>query len=101
MNYKVYVSDRAKKQIAEHIAFVANINKSSAKILKKRMIKTLQSLSDMPRRCPHFHIDSSDNYAYRKMPLEGKYIAVYHIEDTAVYIDYVIDCRQDYGWLLK
>ena len=101
MKYKVYVSDRAKKQIAEHIAFVSNVNKSSAKILKKRIMKTLQSLSDMPRRCPYLNGEVIEKDYYRKMPLEGKYVAVYHIENTSVHIDYVLDCRQDYGWLLK
>lgn len=101
MKYIVVVSDRAKKQIAEHISFVSNVNKDSAKRLKKNILETLKSLSEMPRRYPYLNGEFIEKNHYRKMPLEGRYIAVYHIEDHIVRIDYVIDSRQDYGWLFK
>lgn len=101
MKYTVVISDRAKKQIAEHISFVSNVSKPSAKRLKRSIIQTLSSLSDMPRRYAYLNGEFIEKNHYRKMPLEGRYIAVYHIDDNFVYVDYVLDCRQDYGWLLK
>ncbi|MBQ3151385.1 MAG: type II toxin-antitoxin system RelE/ParE family toxin [Clostridia bacterium] len=101
MKYTVVISDKAKLQIAEHISFVSNINKDSAKKLKKKIIETLKSLSEMPRRYPYLNGEFIEKNHYRKMPLEDRYLAVYHIEDNLVRIDYVLDCRRDYGWLLK
>ena len=38
MKYKVVISDKAKKQIAQHIAFLAQINKNSARKLKENIL---------------------------------------------------------------
>jgi len=35
------------------------------------------------------------------MLIEKQYILIYQIKDDTVYIDYVVDCRQDYGWLIE
>lgn len=101
MKYNVVISDKAKKQIAEHVSFVANVNKDSARQMKGRIIEALKSLSDMPRRCPFLNGELIEKNYFRKMPLEGRYLAIYHIISSTVYINYVLDCRQDYGWLIK
>lgn len=101
MKYTVVISDKAKMQIAEHISFVSNVNQDSARKLKKNIIERLQSLSEMPRRYPYLNVEFIEKNHYRKMPLENRYLAIYHIEDNYIRIDYVLDCRQDYGWLLK
>ena len=38
---------------------------------------------------------------YRYRLFAEHYMIVYQIEDDTVYADYVLDCRQDYGWLLR
>lgn len=101
MRYNVVISDKARKQIGQHILFVSNVNKESARILKKRIINQLGSLAEMPRRYPYLNVENIEKNYYRKMPLEKWYLAIYHIIDNTVFIDYVLDCRQDYGWLLK
>ncbi len=101
MKYNVVISDKARQQIGQHVLFVANVNKESAKRLKTRIISQLGSLSEMPRRYPYLNMESIEKNHYRKMPFENWYLAIYHIIDNTVYIDYVLDCRQDYGWLLK
>ena len=101
MKYKVVISEKARNQIGQHVLFVANVNKESARRLKARIISQLLSLSELPRRYAYLNGENIERNRYRKMPLENRYIAVYHITDSTVYIDYVLDCRQDYGWLLK
>ena len=88
-------------QIAEAVSFVSNVNKESARKLKVRIIEKLQTLSDMPQRNPYLNSEMLVKNYYRKMPLEGRYLVIYHIEEKTVKIDYVLDCRQDYGWLFK
>ena len=38
---------------------------------------------------------------YRFILFEKRYMLIFQIVDHTVYADYVVDCRQDYGWLLR
>lgn len=31
---------------------------------------------------------------------EKRYLLIFQIQEDIVYVDYVVDCRQDYAWLL-
>ena len=33
--------------------------------------------------------------------IEKRYMLIFQIVDNTVYADYVVDCRQDYGWLIR
>jgi len=37
---------------------------------------------------------------YRKLLFQKRYLLIYQIKGNKVYVDYVIDCRQNYKWLL-
>lgn len=101
MKYNVIVSDTAKRQLATHVSFLANVNKNAARETKIRIIKAFRSLSDMPDRYPFFNENLISKNKYHKMFVETRYLVLYQIKDTTVYVDYIIDCRQDYGWLLR
>ncbi len=101
MKYKIVISETAKNQLGQHILFVANVNTESAKKLKKHIMKQLSALTEMPRRYPYLNGEYLAKNHYRKMPLENRYLAIYHINDDTVFVDYILDCRQDYGWLLE
>lgn len=36
----------------------------------------------------------------RKMFIEKWYLILYQIQDDTVYVDYILDCRKDYSWLI-
>ncbi|MCM1544984.1 MAG: type II toxin-antitoxin system RelE/ParE family toxin, partial [Ruminococcus sp.] len=40
------------------------------------------------------------NVEYRFVVFEKRYMLLFQIQDDTVYIDYILDCRQDYWWLL-
>lgn len=101
MKYNVIISDTAKRQLATHISFVANVNKKAAKETKERIIKAFRSLADMPERYPFLNEELIPKNKYHKMFVENWYLVLYQIKDNTVYIDYIIDCRQDYDWLKK
>lgn len=101
MKYKVIVSDKAKEQLIQHIAFIANVDKNSAAKTKSRIIAAFRSLSEMPQRYPLFDEEYITRNKYHKMFIEKWYLVLYQIVDDTVYIDYLLDCRQDYQWLLK
>lgn len=99
--YKVIVSDRAKRMLGSHIGFMAQVSKEAAAAKKKELMTAMRSLSQMPQRFPFFEEMYIIPNKYHKMFVEKWYLILYQIQDDAVYVDYIIDCRRDYGWLVR
>lgn len=101
MEYKIIISDRAKQMLANHIQFLAKANKNAAKEKKAEIISALRSLSQMPNRFPFFEEEYIPKNKYHKMFIKNWYLVLFQIKDSTVEVDYIIDCRQDYGWLIR
>ena len=101
MKYKVIISDRAKQNLVTLLSFLAQINKPAAQKLKSRLISEIRSLEEMPQRYPFFLADYIPVNKYHKLYVENWYLVLYQIKDDTVYVDWILDCRQDYQWLLK
>ena len=101
MKYKVIVSERAKEMLGMHIRFLARINKVAAEKLKKRLMDEMRSLQEMPQRYPFFNEEYIPANKYHKLYVENWYLILYQIKDDIVYVDWIVDCRQDYQWLFK
>ena len=98
--YKVIVSDRAKRMLGAHIRFMAQVNKDAASTKKKEIITAIRSLNHMPQRFPFFEEAYIPPNKYHKMFIEKWYLVLYQIQDDTVYVDYIVDCRKDYNWLI-
>lgn len=98
--YKVIVSDRAKQMLGTHIRFMAQVNKDAVRDKKKEIVTALRSLSKMPQRFPFFEGMYIPPNKYHKMFVEKWYLILYQIQDDTVYVDYILDCRRDYSWLV-
>ena len=101
MNYKVIISDRARESFALHLRFLAQASKSAAVKLKHRFLQEIRSLEEMPQRYPFFNEDYIPVNKYHKLFVENWYLVLYQIRDDTVYVDWIVDCRRDYSWLLK
>lgn len=101
MKYNVIISDRAKEMLGTHIRFLSQVNKSAAVKLKNRFVEELRSLQEMPQRYPFFQEDYIPPNKYHKLYVENWYLVLYQIKDDTVYVDWIVDCRRDYQWLLK
>lgn len=99
--YKVIVSDRAKRMLGTHIRFIAQVNKEAATAKKKEIMIAMRSLSQMPQRFPFFKELYITPNKYHKMFIEKWYLVLYQIQDDKVYVEYILDCRKDYNWLIK
>ena len=55
----------------------------------------------MPQRCPWLKGEYIPRNVYRFILVEKRYMLIFQIADDVVYADYVVDCRQDYGWLIR
>jgi hypothetical protein len=101
MEYNIVVSNKAKQMLGNHLNFLSTVNKSAAKDTKQKIINSLNSLNKTPARFPFFNEQYIPQNKYHKMYIENWYLVLFQIKDSTVYIDYIVDCRQDYGWLIK
>ena len=100
-NDKVIVSDRAKKMLGAHIRFLAQVNKESAAAKKNEIMAALRSLRQMPQRLPFFEEPYITPNKYHRMFIEKWYLVLYQIQDDTVYVEYILDCRRNYSWLVR
>lgn len=99
--YKVIVSDRAKRMLGTHIRFMAQVNKEAAAAKKKEIMTAMRSLCQMPQSFPFFEELYITPNKYHKMFIEKRYLVLCQIRDDTVYVEYILDCRKDYSWLIK
>lgn len=99
--YHVVVSERATQMLVSHAAFLAQVSPEAAERLTAEFIKASDSLEIMPQRCPWLTGEYIPRNTYRFILFEKRYMIIFQIMDDIVYADYVVDCRQDYGWLMR
>ena len=98
--YEVIVADWAKTMLGTHIKFLAQVNPAAARDTKKRLLAAIRSLSQMPERFPFLDEEFVPRGKYRKLYVDNWYLILFQIKGMTVFVDYIVDCRQDYGWLI-
>ena len=101
MRHKVIISEQAREHLLLHVRFLAQISKPAAQKLRKRLIEEIRSLEEMPHRYPFLNEQYITPNKYHKLYVENHYLILYQIRDDTVYVDWIVDCRQDYQWLLR
>lgn len=98
--YTVIIFDKAMSMLEEHIRFLAQVSTAAAKRLRTEIIDEMRKLNRMPQSYPCFKAKYIPVDKYRKMLVGKQYLIIYQIVGKVVCIDYVLDCRQDYRWLI-
>lgn len=98
--YRVIISDRAKGLMGTHVLFLSQVSPKAAAELKTALIEATHSLSSMPERCPFFNEQYIPANRYHKLVVNKNYLIIYQIKDSVVFVEYILDCRQDYQWLI-
>jgi len=99
--FKIIVSNRFRQMLASHVRFLAQKNPSAARKVKNVLMGAIYSLYQMPDRFPFLETEFIPPNKYHKMFVEKWYLVLYQIKDQTVYVDYIVDCRQDYKWLIR
>lgn len=97
--FSVTISPRAAQMMISHAAFLGTVDENAAQQIKEEFVKTAGSLSRLPYRGKRLEKPFADCDDYRYLIFSRWYLLVYTIEDNEVYVDQVIDGRQDYRWL--
>lgn len=87
--------------LTSSIGFIARVSKESAVRKKREIIEAMRSLEYMPHRFPFFEDAIIPKNKYHKMYIKNRYLILYQIKDDTVYVEYILDCRKDYSWLIK
>ncbi|CUH97389.1 hypothetical protein P22_3517 [Propionispora sp. 2/2-37] len=96
-SYTVIISGEATQRLVAHARFLAQVNEAAALRLIEFFRETAKSLEQFPERNPGLADPLIIAGKYRKLLLEKRYLLVYQIKETFVYVDAVVDTRQDYG----
>jgi plasmid stabilization system protein ParE len=99
--YEVIVSDRARQMLVGYVRFLAQKSPAAARRAKGNLLNAIRSLSIMPERFPFLAAEFIPPNKYHKMFVEKWYLILYQIRDQTVCVDYIVDCRQDYEWLVR
>lgn len=99
--YKVIISNSARQMLAGHVRFLAQKSPFAARKVKNELMDGIRSLCQMPERFPFLDAEFIPPNKYHKMFVEKWYLILYQIKDQTVYVDYIVDCRQNCGWLVR
>jgi plasmid stabilization system protein ParE len=98
--YAVVVSEGAAQMLVSHVRFLAQVSEKAALRLIDAFQEQVKSLEQFPERNSMLIDPSLPTEKYRKHLLEKRYLLIYQIKESTVYVDAVVDTHQDYGWLL-
>lgn len=100
MKYKVIISNKASDMLVKQISFIGKASKAAARKQKAIIVDSIKKLKEDAQIYPFFENDIIPRNKYHKYVISKRYIILYQIKDETVYVDYIIDTRQDYSWLL-
>ncbi|BBB90288.1 MAG TPA: type II toxin-antitoxin system RelE/ParE family toxin [Methylomusa anaerophila] len=98
--FTVIVSEEAAQMLVSHARFLAQVSEAAAVRLIEDFQSKAKSLEQYPKRNPVLMDPLITPGKYRKLLLEKRYLLIYQVKGAVVYVDAVVDTRQDYGWLL-
>lgn len=98
--YQVSISPKANEMLVDHAAFISGVSETAALRLVKEFREGAESLVRFPERCPWLWDDLLPKHKYRKLIFSEKHLALFQVVDDWVYIEYLVDCRQNYSWLI-
>ena len=98
--YSVIITPAAANMLQQHALFLAQVSPAAAEALIQEFEKIAASLSFMPQRYALLTDTNITPGKYRRVGLGKWLLLIYQIKGSYVYIDSVLDCRQDYQWLL-
>ena len=98
--YKVIVSSEAAQMLVSHARFLAQVSLEAAENLIDEYSEKVKSLELLPDRNPWVSDPMMPHGHYRKLLLAKRYLILYKVLDVEVRVEAVVDCRQNYAWLL-
>ncbi len=84
----------------EWTRFLAEVSEQAAQNLVDDFRVTAKSLEKYPDSNPWLSDSALPINKCRKLLLYRRYLLIYQVKNNTVFVEYIVDCRQNYGWLL-
>jgi hypothetical protein len=99
--YEIVISDAALGMLDSHVEFLARVSMKAATKLMNDILGDIETLSEYPQRYPTYENQFIQGNHYRRMLSAKRYLILYEIDEKSVFVDYIVDCRQDYDFLIR
>ena len=96
--YSVELSLRAEVMLLKHTEFLARVSPAAARRLIRNSKEAKGRIADNPYQFPfadELDVPGILRETYRKCLFDGRYKALFLVEGNDVFIDAIIDCRQE------
>lgn len=97
--YTIVISDKASEMLVSHVRFLAQVSEQAAQNLIKEFKVSAKLLDKFPERNPWLSDPTLPINKYWKLLIYKRYLLIYKVKGSTVFVDFILDCRQDYGWL--
>lgn len=92
--HRIIIAGKARVQLLNHISFLSKVSVPAARQLRDSFAVVLSRLKENPYQFPIDQVFSQLNLPYRKALFDERYKVLFTVEDDVVFIDSVVDCRQ-------
>ena len=93
--YEIIISEDVHACLDRHVEFLARVSVVAARKTADSILDDIESLKTLPHRCPAYENEFIPHGRYRKLLSGKRYFVIFEIGDEAVFVDYIIDCRQE------
>lgn len=92
MNYNIDIDKDAINMLVDHVSFLKRVSYKAASRLNIEFYEGVQRIIENPYG--YTYLD--ENKTYRKYIFYKRYLIIYLVEKNIIYIDYIVDTRQNY-----
>ena len=96
-NYQIILARRVDGMLLRHVSFLARVSVPAAKKFRAEFAHLLERLAQNPMQFPVEEELNLPSGQYRSAPAAKRSKAVFMVEVSTVYLDAVLDCRQDHS----
>ena len=93
--FKVVFGSRVDSMLLRHVEFLARVSVPAARKFRDDFRKVLKEIEENPFQIPYEVDMNLPADTYHKALFAKRYKALFLTEDKTVYLDAVVDCRQD------
>ena len=98
--FDIYISSKVQSDLSECVSFVLRVSPDAARSLADAAYSALMSLGEYPERNPIFEMPKTYPHVIRKCVVNGRYVALYRIDDGRVVVYRILDTRRKFDSLL-
>ena len=96
-NYQIILARRVDGMLLRYVSFLARASVPAAKKFRAGFAHLLERLEQNPMQFPVEEDLNLPSGQYRSALFAKRYKAVFMVEGSTVYLDAVLDCRQDHS----